>query len=205
MGVFLGIGTGRCGTVSLAKLLDKQPGVVCTHEERPLLPWYFNWEDEAHWEAFHVHVARFKQAGAGLVGDVAFYWLPYLHEMFSTFPNLKVICLKRDRQETIRSYMRKTEGRNHWMIHDGRKWRLDSVWDPCYPKYHVETKEEAIGRYWDEYYRAVEGWARHRPEQVRVWDVDVLNSKRGQDEIFEFLGLKEHVHVLPCRFNVGAK
>ena len=207
MGVFLGIGTGRCGTVSLAKLLDVQPGVVCTHENRPLLPWSFNWENEGHREAFCIHVTRFKQqqANARLVGDVAFCWLPYLHEMFFAFPDLKVICLKRDQEETIQSYMRKTEGRNHWMWHDGKKWKLDPVWDKCYPKYDAKTKEEAIGRYWDDYYRTVEGWARCHPDQVRIFDMDVLNSEEGQDEIFGVLGLKEHVHILPCWFNVGRK
>lgn len=205
MGVFLGIGTGRCGTVSLAKLLDAQPDVICTHEERPHLPWDFDWKKKEDWEAFQTHVARFKQrqAIARLAGDVAFYWLPYLHEMFSSFPDLKVICLKRDREETIRSYMKKTQGRNHWMHHDGKKWRLDPIWDKCYPKYDVESKEEAIGRYWDDYYRAVEDWARHYPDQVRVFSTHVLNSEEGQDEIFAFLGLKEHVHMLPCWFNRG--
>lgn len=206
MSVILGIGTGRCGTVSLARLLDAQPGVICTHEDQPYLPWHFNWENEADWEAFHIHVARFrqKQSKAKMVGDVAFYWLPYLHEMLSSFPGLKVICLKRDRDETIASYMKKTRGRNHWMPHDGSQWRLDPTWDPCYPKYpDAQTKEEAIGRYWDDYYRTAERWAQHWPDQVRIFDMDVLNSEEGQDQIFDFLGLKEHVHMLPCRFNVG--
>ena len=37
--VLLGIGTGRCGTLSLADLLSHQPGTRVTHECRPTLPW----------------------------------------------------------------------------------------------------------------------------------------------------------------------
>jgi len=37
--IILGIGTGRCGTASLAKILNQQPDMVCSFDEPPLLPW----------------------------------------------------------------------------------------------------------------------------------------------------------------------
>ncbi len=37
--IILGIGTGRCGTASLAKILNQQPDTVCSFDEPPLLPW----------------------------------------------------------------------------------------------------------------------------------------------------------------------
>jgi len=37
--IILGIGSGRCGTRSLADVLNRQPGCRVTHEERPLLAW----------------------------------------------------------------------------------------------------------------------------------------------------------------------
>ena len=33
------MGSGQCGTLSLARLLSRQPGVVVSHEDPPLLPW----------------------------------------------------------------------------------------------------------------------------------------------------------------------
>jgi hypothetical protein len=35
--IILGIGTGRCGTASLAKILNQQPDAVCSFDEPPLL------------------------------------------------------------------------------------------------------------------------------------------------------------------------
>jgi hypothetical protein len=37
--IILGIGTGRCGLASLAKILNKQPDAQCSFEDPPLLPW----------------------------------------------------------------------------------------------------------------------------------------------------------------------
>ncbi len=37
--IILGIGTGRCGTASLAKILHQQQDAVCSYDEPPLLPW----------------------------------------------------------------------------------------------------------------------------------------------------------------------
>ena len=35
----IGLGTGRCGTVSLSRLLNAQPDAQVRHELRPYLPW----------------------------------------------------------------------------------------------------------------------------------------------------------------------
>lgn len=37
--IILGIGTGRCGTLSLAEILNGQPNTQVTHEEASLLLW----------------------------------------------------------------------------------------------------------------------------------------------------------------------
>jgi hypothetical protein len=37
--IILGIGTGRCGLASLAKILNQQPDTQCSYEDSPLLPW----------------------------------------------------------------------------------------------------------------------------------------------------------------------
>ena len=36
--ILIGCGTGRCGTVSLSRLVDGCVDATCTHERRPLLP-----------------------------------------------------------------------------------------------------------------------------------------------------------------------
>ncbi len=37
--LILGIGAGRCGLASLARILNGQPDVQCSYDEPPLLPW----------------------------------------------------------------------------------------------------------------------------------------------------------------------
>jgi len=66
--IVLGIGTGRCGTASLARVLNQQPDAQASYEERPLLPWKAVDAKRVLKERF----ARFRQNGkARLLGDVA--------------------------------------------------------------------------------------------------------------------------------------
>jgi len=209
--IFLGIGTGRCGTVSLFKLLANIEGVYCTHEHPPLLPW---WVDE---DLFRIHAERLESQRSEWAGDVAFYWLPYLRLAFERWPDLRIIVLQRERRATIESYMRKTIGRNHWVDHDGTIWRTDSTWDPCYPKARRWSerqqkmvplrlsKRALLGLYYDEYYRAAYEWLKKYPDQIFWMDTEDLNTQEGQAELFDFLGIPPYnwQFLLPCRFNVG--
>ena len=72
--IFIGCGTGRCGTTSLAKLIAGCDGAVCYHERRPLLPWVFNAE------LFQERLKWLSTATARIIGDVAYYYLPYLEK-----------------------------------------------------------------------------------------------------------------------------
>ena len=145
--IVLGLGTGRCGTQSLAAILNHQERARVTHERHgPGIAWQ---GDEDRVTAFmRQYLAT---SGFDLVGDVAFYYLPYVEHALSLAPDTKFVCLKRDRKSTVDSYLTWSYGRNSWMQHDGTRWRMND-WYRCYPKYPVGDKEEAIGRYWDEYY-----------------------------------------------------
>lgn len=185
----LGVGTGRCGTMSLAQLLDAQKGLHVTHER-------FSWR--VPWDARAVGwPAELLEEGGG---DVGFYWLPHLPYIWKHAPKTQVLCMRRDRTSTIESYHRKTEGRNHWMNHSGQRWNLDR-WDCCYPKYGVTSKKEALGRYWDEYYRRAKELQNMHPERFRIFDLEALNEEAGQHAILTFVGIPRSDHVL----NVGIR
>ena len=48
--------------------------------------------------------ARFRQHGtAGRLGDVASSYLPYLEEAIAAEPDIRIVCLKRPREEVIAS------------------------------------------------------------------------------------------------------
>ena len=117
----LGIGTGRCGTTSLTRLLKAQPGVHATHEARPLLPW----NPRKSKENVVDRVCRLVAAApprARIVADVALYYLPYVATILRHWPATRVICLRRDRAEVIESFARKVREHwgdtvNHWTVH----------------------------------------------------------------------------------------
>ncbi|MGN6546966.1 MAG: hypothetical protein ACTHK7_18065 [Aureliella sp.] len=119
-----GIGTGRCGTLSLARLLNSQVDVKVTHEMRPLLDW-----DAPHDEQRRIARARLerlaRESDAGLVGDVASFYLPYLPYLLEASEDIRVVCLRRPRHEVIASFiawLERTESLpvNHWLE---RPWK----------------------------------------------------------------------------------
>ena len=129
--VVIGLGTGRCGTVSLSKLLSAQAGVLVTHEAAPLLPWEV---DRVKLERHVPYIQGWLDKGCSVAGDVAYFWLPYVPLFDEVFSRWKAVGLIRDRDEVVHSFLRKTTQRNHWQIHDGSTWKLDAVYDPTFPK-----------------------------------------------------------------------
>jgi sulfur carrier protein ThiS len=194
----LGIGTGRTGSLALATLLNRQPGVSMHHELRQLsddgrlgvrtidpLPW----ERDLDHAKRAIDVLSRRPGHTG--GDVGSYWLPYVEAVLDELhPDTRVVALSRDREAVIQSYLRKVPNKNHWMVHDGTEWELAPKWDVCFPKYEVGTKEAALAAYWDEYYGTVEQLTQTHPDRVRVWDLDVaLNTPLGVNELLEFVGI----------------
>jgi hypothetical protein len=188
--IIIGLGTGRCGTRSLSRLLSAQPEVYVSHELPPGLPWTVDQE------AFHRQLALIVKRDRPVVGDIAFYWLPYATLVLSTCSDSGILCLRRDREETIRSFMRWCANNHRWLKHDGRRWKLDG-WDRCYPKYDIEDRVNACGRYWDEYYSAVEGLQAAFPDRVQLRDMnEALNTKEGVSSVLSFAGVPADQQVL---------
>src|SRR5437667_11423287 len=100
--IILGIGSGRCGTRSLANLLNRQPGTRVTHEEPPRLPWRI-----PHARAMAQRLAQIERSRQEqVVGDVALYYLPYVEQAIEHSPDVRILCLKRPREEVIESFCR---------------------------------------------------------------------------------------------------
>ena len=143
-----GLGTGRCGTTSLATLLNRQVDASFTHEmgQEMRLPWLV---DRAR---FDQYVEKIVLRPEQFVGDCAFYLLPYTELLVERFPSCRFVVMIREKTETIRSYLDWTKGRHHWAKHNGIHWRLDNTWDQCYPDYNEASKEQCLSLYYDEYY-----------------------------------------------------
>ena len=199
--VYIGCGTGRCGTVSLSRLIGGCDRAKCTQEMKPHLSWEF---DEA---LFMKRVEYFGNANVNAICDVASYYLPYLKRFIAEFHDIRIVCLKRDKGETIGSFESKIGKRNHWLDHDGVKWRRDRTWDRCFPKYEIQDRRAAIRRYWEDYHREIGGLKNEFHKNVEVFEVDILNSKTGQKQIFDFLEMPEERrnYMEKCRFNTSKR
>ena len=188
--VVLGLGAGQCGTKLLAEILNRQPGSRVTHEEPPLLPWQVDPAAGAIGE----RLKRFhRQRKERLVGDVASFYLPYLEEAIRLEPEIRILALRRPREEVVEAFERFFEAGpfavNHWVREPGSRWCHDPLWSRVFPKYDTPDRAEAIRRYWDEYYRRVEELLQAYPKNLRLWDTEVLTSEQGVREVLSFAGV----------------
>jgi Sulfotransferase domain len=196
----LGIGSGRCGTLSLAHVLDAQPETHASHEDPPLLPWKRESGRTIMEQRFVRWRRRYKDAA--VVADVASFHLPYIEEAIAQEPELRVVCLKRPREEVVESFCKWLErinplAINHWVDRPPPGWHHDPVWTRIFPQYDIEDREQGIRRYWDEYYSRVEELAVRYPDQIRVFGThEALNTEEGQREMLAFAGYAPEKQVL---------
>ena len=179
--IVLGIGTGRCGLRSLAKILNQQPETQSSYEEPPLLPWSGRRE-----RVIRERFARFRQNGRGrILCDVASFYLPYLEVALAAEPGIRIICLKRPREEVVVSFCEWLDKSfplptNHWAEQPAPGWHHDPLRTRTLPQYETQNREEGIRRYWDEYYQRLEELRKRYPEQIRLFDTyEALNTRRG--------------------------
>jgi hypothetical protein len=160
-----GMGTGRCGTVTLAQLLRAQPGCGATfsHEQHPLLPWTqpssrallraadarvrHLLQRRLRWDARGADAG--KQPGAAhatpLVGDVASFYLPYTEAILAIEPAARFIILQRSRAAVAASFARKDPGVDLWRACANRTlWSPNHIyWAAAHPKYPCSASGEA--------------------------------------------------------------
>jgi hypothetical protein len=179
-----GLGTGRCGTGSLASLLDAQPGAAVTHEAAPVLPWVVDEGELAR------RLADLRARGGVIAGDVALSYLPYAERLLDECEETRLVVLRRDRAETVRSYERLAGGRNHFAGHARGDWRADPEWDRCYPDYEGLDLRAALCRYWDEYYERAADLVTRHPDRVLLVDVPAaLSTESGVRRILDHAGV----------------
>ena len=187
--LIISIGTGRCGSVSLSKFLSAQDNVSVLHEGRldshkirKLIKWANDEDNLFEWLKFLLSLDEHK-----FVGDTGMYFLPYIEQIIDKYPEVKIIVMERNKEEVVKSYIKKTTGRNHWFNHDGKEWEKDDKWDPCYPKYDVHNKEEALEKYWEDYKNQTDNLILKFPEKIKKWTIQALNTTSGKNEILNFL------------------
>ncbi|WP_306752265.1 hypothetical protein [Paracoccus actinidiae] len=170
-GIVFGLGSGRCGTLSLGNLLNGQPETVCFHELNP---------SAMAWSGAEATIGSLIRdfiaiLGGGelditadlvvpnrnaplqrarslpkisAIGDIGSYYLPYVPFMIGRWPGLRFPCLRRNRAEVIASFAMKLAQpasavpRNHWSSQKDKRWRRDAIWDRCFPTFEGMLEEE---------------------------------------------------------------
>lgn len=234
----IGLGSGRSGTASLSSLIDRQNGGICFHEMNPSCA-TFAGNPQPHVNA----VREFRELLRGgdrawlsidysrpasvatyerlqtlpeirLIGDIAYYYLNYVKELLEAVPECRFVCIKRDREATVASWLKKSSIRrwpslwladrlrsaitrtpfyteyNYWQEHDGSTWKKDPVWDRSFPKFQAATKTEAIRLYWDFYYLEADRLQCEYPRNFQVFDITELSNAEGQRRILSFIGIE---------------
>tara|TARA_Y100001938_G_C8096454_1_gene438478 strand:- start:4312 stop:4947 length:636 start_codon:yes stop_codon:yes gene_type:complete len=191
-----GIGTGRCGSASLAYLMSHQIDAHASHELFPILPW----ETDLNlltkkWEQLDHQSHLFD-----VVFDSGSYYFPYVPILFNSWSqhdyanqrfDLKIVCLKRDKNQTIQSYLRKFEKQNNNPLqnHDGTKY-YKSEWDLSFPKYDGVSIEESLSLYYDQYYSVCDFWESKYSGDFKIFNTEALNTTQGVKSILEFIGIE---------------
>ena len=235
--IVVGLGSGRSGTASLSALIDSQVGGLCFHEMNPSGA-VFSGNSQAQLNNIRefdqilgggcsrqlsidysrpASVARYEQLQTmnkiQLLGDIAYYYLHYVEEILAQNPHCKFVCIRRDREQTVRSWQKKSSLKrwrslwiadrlkawitrtpflteyNYWQEHDGTVWMKDPVWDSCFPKFEAPSKVEAIRMYWEYYYQEARRLEDKFPENFCQFDIEAMSSREGQESILAFIGL----------------
>lgn len=181
----IGLGSGRCGTVSLRDLLIHS-GFDTTHELE-LMPWIpdYNLCDEI--------IAKVLSRKSYFVSDIGYYYLPYISHIIEMYPTVKCVCLQRCIIKVVDSFM-KFSKYNYWSIPYIN--REETEWDKTFPTYQDISKSNGIKLYWSEYYDTVKVLTEKYPDNIRVFDMnETLNTKIGQLKMFEFIGVSKRVKL----------
>lgn len=185
----IGLGTGRCGTHSLADLLALQPDTTALHQPKPCLPWHIDY-------GWYGEVAPLVAAQpTGVVALVGWYYLNYV-DLLARDHDVRVACLQRDRDRTVASIDRLTRQFDHWSNRPPDA-SANTAWRPLFPQYDVADKVEALGRYWDEYHERCDALAARHPGRVRTFPTEALNDAGSVAELLEHLGYGPAANVVP--------
>ena len=207
--VILGIGTGRCGSTSLAVAFRAVENALATHETPPMI----FWEPQAEQIGFHMKRLDILARYFPVVFDASHWWLNVIDIFLERFPDGKVVGLHRDTQSCVNSFLRlKGAGPgtlNHWATRDDKRWAL-SNWDPCYPSYTAPPQYEGDARrakgaqirwYVESYNRRLHELARARPDRVLLIGTELLGEPRASGALSEFVKIR--ISVPPDRYNAS--
>lgn len=201
------MGTGCCGTASLAHLLNNQENAFVGHELAPILSWSTTPEAQSFFAVNKWEQLNHESHLYDLVGDVGSYYLPYVRFLISNLDlpignevDFRFIILKRDKSEVIPAFLDKFKRQGNNPLQAESTARKDE-WDKCFPKYEGMTLENAVGSYYEDYYTEARYLTSTYSDLVRLYDTHDLNSEDKVKEMLDFVGISNPRILVGARKN----
>ena len=177
-----GYGTGRCGTESLAHLLNRQHGVTAYHEQMPL-----------HWlptPGYHNAVGWLKGIDNYVVGAVGYYWMKYIPFLLKDFYPVKFIHIWREKEEVVESFWNRKQNTI-------QNTTPSDEWFGMYPFLGYPPTKDRIAETWDKYhYIARKLEALLTPKMFLKMHMKDLNDLGNVEDLLNFVEAPEHGRVI---------
>lgn len=201
-----GFGTGRCGTSSLAHLLDIQPNARVSHEQFDI-----------HWfpaitdytlvrEAIRERARQYE-----LVGDICYAWIQYLPRLVEDFPTAKFIYIWRDKEEVIDSFWERNKDRidnpleNRPNLNKCTEY-LKSFWNLQYPFLGYPPTKECIRNTIERYSALTQSTLFRFAKRTYMFNMKNLNLEKSVHNLLNFVGVPKEEQVIEIvKQNVGGK
>ena len=187
--LIIGLGTGHCGTRSLAKLLALQENCLGLHEFPPPVA------IGSRPQLIQERMDLFKLQKEDVVADVAFWYLPFVEEIMEYFHDVLFICLERPKQDFVKSVLNYIDPSFFPLQYFKVDVRIKAPeFGMCFPQYAPSlTQDEALGEFWEDYRWQIRDLMRAYPNHIRYWPTEALNDKTQVKEILTFLGFDSPV------------
>jgi len=224
--ILIGVGTGRCGTLSLSAMLSLLRNSHVTHEYQHSeickeWLWMPSSEQERR-EAAGKVIGRYNDSESEMLGDVAFYHLPYVENLLDMDERVMIVFLEREKDGYVKSALKWfNHTRSYPFSHKIQRMirgedtihtyvsSVDSFM-ACYPKYRLSGDDndgslnisntrikgldlsQGYTRYWENYHGAFAGIKEKFPSRVRHLEMKELNNDKAMGELVEWLGFSTH-------------
>jgi hypothetical protein len=130
------------------------------------------------------------------VGDIGIHWIQYVPFLIDTIPDCRIICLKRNKQDTVNSWLNRNWSSNFLVAKGSKHWNYKdfniNVGNAVFPRYDLPS-DKAVSQYWDDYYEQAAGLQKQYPDNFLIVSIEKLNKSSDVKSILDFIGIrKEH-------------
>lgn len=196
--VHFGASLDRTVIDKLHKFLSIQPETKCFNNLRAIP---VNDPNDTTLFANLHDLVRVHGDGSKYVGDIGFYNVTHIDQLINNEHSAKIIVLEGDKESTIKDWMAFVKDVNPWTNPKSKYWdkEKDKITDICayFPNKYDMPKEEALRKFYDEYYMVAKRCQYKYPGYIRVWNADLyLESTEGRKQILKFLGYTDEECIL---------